>query len=40
MLTAGQIDAALGSSFPFYVDLKERGVPVDDIVLMPMADYG
>src|SRR5205807_2619269 len=23
-----------------YVDLKERGVPVDDIVLMPMANYG
>jgi NitT/TauT family transport system substrate-binding protein len=40
MLAAGQIDAALGSSFRFYVDLKERGVPVDDIVLMPMADYG
>jgi NitT/TauT family transport system substrate-binding protein len=40
MLAAGQIDAALGSSFRLYVDLKERGVPLDDIVLMPMADYG
>jgi NitT/TauT family transport system substrate-binding protein len=40
MLAAGQIDAALGSSFRLYVDLKDRGVPVNDIVLMPMADYG
>jgi NitT/TauT family transport system substrate-binding protein len=40
MLAAGQIDAALGSSFRVYVDLKDRGVPVDDIVLMPMANYG
>ena len=40
MLAAGQIDAALGFSFRLYVDLKDRGVPLDDIVLMPMADYG
>ena len=40
MLAAGQIDAALGSSFRLYVDLKDRGVPVNDIVLMVMADYG
>src|SRR5215831_16363746 len=40
MLAAGQIDAALGYSFRVYVDLKDRGVPVDDIVLMPMANYG
>ncbi len=40
MLAAGQIDGALGASFFLYVDLKERGVPVDDIVLMPMANYG
>src|SRR5229473_5847585 len=40
MLAAGQIDAALGASFRLYVDLKERGVPIDDIVLMPMANYG
>jgi NitT/TauT family transport system substrate-binding protein len=40
MLAAGQIDAALGYSFRLYVDLKDRGVPIDDIVLMPMADYG
>ena len=40
MLAAGQIDAALGFSFRVYVDLKDRGVPVDDIVLLPMANYG
>ena len=40
MLAAGQIDAALGYSFRVYVDLNVRGVPLDDIVLMPMADYG
>jgi NitT/TauT family transport system substrate-binding protein len=40
MLAAGQIDAALGYSFRVYVDLKDRGVPVDDIVLMEMANYG
>jgi NitT/TauT family transport system substrate-binding protein len=40
MLAAGQIDAALGYSFRAYVDLKDRGVPVDDIVLMRMTDYG
>ena len=40
MLAAGQIDAVLGFSFRIYVDLKDRGVPVDDIVLMMMADYG
>ncbi len=40
MLAAGQIDAALGYSFRAYVDLKDRGVPLDDIVLMPMANYG
>jgi NitT/TauT family transport system substrate-binding protein len=40
MLAAGQIDAALGYSFRVYIDLKDRGVPVDDIVLMEMANYG
>jgi NitT/TauT family transport system substrate-binding protein len=40
MLQTGQIDAALGASFRLYVDLKDRGVQVNDIVLMPMADHG
>jgi len=40
MLAAGQLDAVLGFSFRVYVDLKDRGVPVDDVVLLPMANYG
>jgi NitT/TauT family transport system substrate-binding protein len=40
MLAAGQLDAALGYSFRVYVDLKDRGVPVDDIVLLLMGNYG
>src|SRR5262245_65457718 len=40
MLAAGQVDAITGFSFSAYVSLKDRGVPVDDIVLMLMADYG
>jgi NitT/TauT family transport system substrate-binding protein len=39
MLAAGQLDAVLGYSYRVYVDLKDRGVPVDDLVLLPMADY-
>ena len=39
MLAAGQLDAALGYSFRLYVDLKDRGVPVGDIVQMQMADH-
>jgi NitT/TauT family transport system substrate-binding protein len=40
MLAAGEIDAALGYSYRVYVDLKDRGVPVDDVVMLPMASYG
>jgi NitT/TauT family transport system substrate-binding protein len=40
MLAAGQLDAVLGYSFQVYVDLKDRGVPVEDVVVLPMADYG
>jgi NitT/TauT family transport system substrate-binding protein len=40
MLAAGQLDAVLGYSFRVYVDIKDRGVPVDDVVLLPMANYG
>jgi NitT/TauT family transport system substrate-binding protein len=39
MLAAGQLDAALGYSFRVFVDLKDRGVPVGDIVQMQMPDY-
>jgi NitT/TauT family transport system substrate-binding protein len=40
MLAAGQVDAITGFSFSAYISLKDRGVPVDDIVLLLMADYG
>jgi NitT/TauT family transport system substrate-binding protein len=40
MLAAAQVDAITGFSFSAYVTLKDRGVPVDDLVLMPMANYG
>ncbi len=39
MLAAGQLDATLGYAFGLYVDLKDRGVPVGDIMQMQMADY-
>ncbi len=40
MLAAGQVDAITGLSFSSYIDLKDKGVPVDDVVVMLMADYG
>ena len=40
MLAAGQVDAVTGLSFTSYINLKDRGVPADDIAVMPMADYG
>jgi NitT/TauT family transport system substrate-binding protein len=39
MLAAGQLDAAFGYSFRLYIDLKDRGVPVGDIIQMQMPDY-
>jgi NitT/TauT family transport system substrate-binding protein len=40
MLAAGQLDATLGYAYRIYIDLDDRGVPADDVVLMRMADYG
>ena len=40
MLAAGQVDAITGFSFSSYIDLKDKGVPVDDILVLLMADYG
>ena len=40
MLAAGQIDAVTGTTFYAYLNLKERGVPLDDLVVLQMADYG
>ncbi|HLL26120.1 MAG TPA: ABC transporter substrate-binding protein [Xanthobacteraceae bacterium] len=40
MLAAGQVDAVTGLSFLSYINLKDRGVPPNDITVMLMADYG
>jgi NitT/TauT family transport system substrate-binding protein len=40
MLASGEVDAITGSTFVSYVNLKERGVPTDDIDVMLMAGYG
>ncbi len=40
MLAAGQVDAITGFSFSSFINLKDKGVPVDDISVLLMADYG
>jgi NitT/TauT family transport system substrate-binding protein len=40
MLASGEVDAVFGFSFSVYMNLKSRGVPVDDIVLLLMSDHG
>ncbi len=40
MLAAGQVDAITGLSFASFIDLKDKGVPIDDVTVMLMADYG
>jgi NitT/TauT family transport system substrate-binding protein len=40
MLAAGQVDAIAGFSFSSFINLKDRGVPVDDITVLLMANYG
>lgn len=40
MLASGEVDGVFGFAHSAYVSLKSRGVPVDDIVTMLMADYG
>jgi len=40
MLAAAQVDAITGFSFSSYINVKDRGVPVNDIVTLMMADYG
>ena len=40
MLAAGQVDAIIGFSYFSFIDLKDKGVPVDDIAVLLMADYG
>jgi NitT/TauT family transport system substrate-binding protein len=40
MLASGEVDAVTGCAFTSYIDLKDRGVPQDDLVVWQMADYG
>jgi NitT/TauT family transport system substrate-binding protein len=40
MLAAGQVDAIFGFSFSAFVGVKDRGVPVNDLTLIMMADHG
>jgi NitT/TauT family transport system substrate-binding protein len=40
MLAAGQVDAITGLAFSSFINLDDKGVPVDDIVVLLMADYG
>jgi NitT/TauT family transport system substrate-binding protein len=40
MLAAGQVDAVNGFSYLAGVNLKDRGVPADDLTVLRYADYG
>lgn len=40
MLASGEVDAVFGFSFSVYMNLKSRGLPVDDIVMILMSDHG
>jgi NitT/TauT family transport system substrate-binding protein len=40
MLVSGEVDALLGNSFSAFVDLKDRGVAQEDLVVLLLADYG
>ena len=40
MLSAGQVDAVNGFSYLAGINLKDRGVPADDLTVLRYADYG
>src|SRR6267142_4863429 len=40
MLASGEVDAITGFSFSSYINLKDRGVPANDITVLLMADFG
>jgi NitT/TauT family transport system substrate-binding protein len=40
MLSAGQIDAVTGFSYLSAVNLRDRGIPADDLAVLRYADYG
>lgn len=40
MLAAGEVDAVVGLNYGVPLNLRDKGVPADDIVVMRMSDYG
>jgi len=40
ILSAGQVDAVAGFSYLSAVNLRDRGVPADDLAVLQYADYG
>jgi NitT/TauT family transport system substrate-binding protein len=40
ILSAGQVDAITGFSYLSAINLKDRGVPADDLAVLRYADYG
>jgi NitT/TauT family transport system substrate-binding protein len=40
MLSAGQVDAISGLSYLSAIDLRNRGIPADDIAVLRFADFG
>jgi NitT/TauT family transport system substrate-binding protein len=40
MLSAGQVDAVTGFSYLSAVNLRDRGIPADDLAVLRYADYG
>jgi NitT/TauT family transport system substrate-binding protein len=40
MLAQGDVDAVFGFAMSSYINLKSRGVPAEDIVVLPMSEYG
>ena len=40
MLSAGQIDAVTGFAYLSAINLRDRGVPADDLAVLKFADYG
>ena len=40
LLSAGQVDAVAGFSYLSAVNLRDRGVPADDLAVLRYADYG
>jgi NitT/TauT family transport system substrate-binding protein len=40
MLAQGEVDGIFGYAMTSYINLKARGVPTDDIVVLLMSDYG